>query len=191
MRIAMGATPFMLAMLLQVGFGLSAIQAGLMTFISAAGALVMKTTAPPILRRFGFRTVLIVNALIVAVSFVAYGLFKPTTPHWLILLILGVGGFFRSLHFTSLNGLAFADIGQDRMSRASTTSSMVQQLVQSVGIGLAAALMHFFMVARGEDQLTAAAISPAFVVTGLITLISLVFFIPLPRDAGDEMNGRK
>ena len=51
--------------------------------------------------------------------------------------------------------------------------------------------MHFFMVARGEDQLTAAAISPAFVVTGLITLISLAFFIPLPRDAGDEMNGRK
>lgn len=191
MRIAMGATPFMLAMLLQVGFGLSAIQAGLMTFISAAGALVMKTTAPPILRRFGFRSVLVVNALIVAVSFVAYGLFTPTTPHWLILLILGIGGFFRSLHFTSLNGLAFADIGQDRMSRASTTSSMVQQLVQSVGIGLAAALMHFFMVARGEDQLTAAAISPAFVVTGLITLISLAFFIPLPRDAGDEMNGRK
>jgi len=190
MRIAMGATPFMLAMLLQIGFGLSALQAGLMTFISAAGALVMKTAAPPILRRFGFRTVLLVNAFIVAISFVAYGLFKPTTPHWIIMLILGVGGFFRSLHFTSLNGLAFADIGQDRMSRASTTSSMVQQLVQSVGIGLAATLMHAFMVARGEDHLTAGAISPAFVVIGLVTLISLAFFIPLPRDAGDELNGR-
>lgn len=190
MRIAMGAAPFMLAMLLQVGFGLSALQAGLMTFISAAGALVMKTTAPPILRRFGFRTVLVVNAVIVAVSFVAYGLFQPTTPHWVIMTILAVGGFFRSLHFTSLNGLAFADIGQDKMSRASTTSSMVQQLVQSIGIGLAANLMHAFMVMRGEDQLTAGAISPAFVVTGLVTLISLAFFIPLPRDAGDEMNGR-
>lgn len=190
MRIAMGATPFMLAMLLQVGFGLSALQAGLMTFISAAGALVMKTTAPPILRRFGFRTVLVVNALIVAVSFVSYGLFQPTTPHWVIMSILAVGGFFRSLHFTSLNGLAYADIGQDKMSRASTTSSMVQQLVQSVGIGLAANLMHAFMVMRGEDHLTAGAISPAFVVTGLVTLISLAFFIPLPRDAGDAMNGR-
>ena len=190
MRIAMGASPFMLAMLLQVGFGLSAIQAGLMTFISAAGALVMKTAAPPILRRFGFRTVLIVNAFIVAASFAAYGLFKPTTPHWLIMLVLGVGGFFRSLHFTSLNGLAFADIEQDRMSRASTTSSMAQQLVQSIGIGLAAGLIHAFMVARGEDQLTAGAVSPAFVVVGVVSLISLVFFIPLPRNAGDALNGR-
>jgi len=134
--------------------------------------------------------VLVVNAVIVAVSFVAYGLFQPTTPHWVIMTILAVGGFFRSLHFTSLNGLAFADIGQDKMSRASTTSSMVQQLVQSIGIGLAANLMHAFMVMRGEDHLTAGAISPAFVVTGLVTLISLAFFIPLPRDAGDEMNGR-
>lgn len=190
MRIAMGATPFMLAMLLQVGFGLSALQAGLMTFISAAGALAMKTAAPPILRRFGFRTVLIVNAVIVAASFVAYGLFKPTTPHWMIMLILGVGGFFRSLHFTSLNGLAFADIEQHQMSRASTTSSMVQQLVQSIGIGLAAGLMHAFMVARGEDQLTAAAVSPAFVVVGVVSLLSLAFFIPLPRNAGDALNGR-
>lgn len=191
MRIAMGATPFMLAMLLQVGFGLSALQAGLMTFISAAGALVMKTTAPPILRRFGFRTVLIVNALIVAASFVSYGLFKPSTPHWLIMTILAVGGFFRSLHFTSLNGLAFADIEQDKMSRASTTSSMMQQLVQSIGIGLAALLMHVFMTLRGDTHLTAEAISPAFVVVGLVTLISLAFFFPLPRDAGDEMNGRR
>ncbi|WP_332766913.1 MFS transporter [Phenylobacterium sp.] len=190
MRVAMGATPFMLAMLLQIGFGMSPFQAGLMTFISAAGALVMKTTAPPILRRFGFRTVLVVNAVFVGVSFMAYGLFTPATPHWLIMIGLAVGGFFRSLHFTSLNGMAYADIDQDRMSRASTTSSMMQQLVQSIGIGLAATLMHFFMVARGETHLTAGAISPAFVVIGLLTFVSLFFFVPLPKNAGDEMNGR-
>ncbi len=191
MRIAMGATPFMLALLLQIGFGLSPFQAGLMTFISAAGALVMKTTAPPILRRFGFRTVLVVNAVIVGVSFMAYGLFQPTTPHWLIMLVLAIGGFFRSLHFTSLNGMAYADIEQAQMSRASTTASMMQQLVQSIGIGLAAALMHVFMVARGETHLTAGSISPAFVVIGLISFLSLFFFVPLPKTAGDEMNGRK
>jgi EmrB/QacA subfamily drug resistance transporter len=190
MRVAMGATPFMLAMLLQVGFGMSAFEAGLLTFVSAAGALVMKTTAPPILRRFGFRTVLSVNAVIVAITFVAYGFFEPTTPQWLIMVVLGVSGFFRSLQFTSLNGMAYADIEQPQMSRASTTSSMMQQLVQSVGVGLAASLMHFFMVSRGESELTAAAISPAFMVIGLITLISLAFFLRLPKDAGDEMNGR-
>ncbi len=190
MRIAMGATPFMLAMLLQIGFGMSAFEAGLLTFVSAAGALIMKTTAPPILRRFGFRTVLSVNAVIVGLSFIAYALFEPTTPQWLIMLVLGIGGFFRSLQFTSLNGMAYADIDQAQMSRASTTSAMMQQLVQSVGIGLAASLMHFFMVSRGETELSAAAISPAFIVIGLITLISLAFFLPLPKDAGDEMNGR-
>jgi EmrB/QacA subfamily drug resistance transporter len=190
MRLAMGATPFMLALLLQLGFGMSAFQAGMLTFISAAGALVMKTTAPPILRRFGFRTVLSVNAVITGITFLAYGLFKPETPHWLIMIVLLVGGFFRSLQFTSLNGLAYADIEQDRMSRASTLSSMAQQLVQSVGIGLAAMLMHMFMVAQHQTQLTAATIAPAFFVIGAITFISLAFFLPLPKDAGDELNGR-
>src|SRR5207237_4222716 len=101
----MGANPFLLAMLLQVAFGLSAFAAGTMTCISAIGALLMKTTAPPILRRFGFRTVLLVNAVIVGLSFMAYSLFQPGWPHWAIAVILGTGGFFRSLPFTSLNGM--------------------------------------------------------------------------------------
>jgi EmrB/QacA subfamily drug resistance transporter len=190
MRVAMGANPFLLAMLLQVGFGLSAFAAGTMTFISAVGALAMKTTAPPILRRFGFRPVLLANSLIVAVSFAAYALFRPTTPHWLIMIVLAVGGFFRSLQFTSLNGMAFADVGQARMSRASTTSSMVQQLVQSIGIGLAAALLQVLMRLKGEPTLTWDVVSPAFVILGAVTLISVAWFVRLPRNAGDEMNGR-
>jgi EmrB/QacA subfamily drug resistance transporter len=190
MRLAMGATPFMLALLLQIGFGMSPFRAGLLTFMSAAGALIMKTTAPPILRRFGFRSVLTVNAVITGITFIAYGVFKPTTPHIVIMVILLIGGFFRSLQFTSLNGLAYADVDQGQMSRASTMSSMAQQLVQSIGIGLAAMLMHLFMVMRGEHHLTPASISPAFMVIGAVTFISLAFYIPLPRNAGDEMNGR-
>lgn len=190
MRLAMGATPFMLALLLQLGFGMSPFQAGLLTFVSAAGALVMKTVAPPILRRFGFRTVLSVNAVITGVLFMAYGLFKPETPHAVIMVVLLIGGFFRSLQFTSLNGLAYAEIDQTRMSRASTMSSMAQQLVQSIGIGLAAMLLHAFMVAQGQTTLTAATISPAFLVVGALSFISLAFFLPLPRDAGDELNNR-
>jgi EmrB/QacA subfamily drug resistance transporter len=189
-RIAMGATPFLLAMLLQVGFGMSAFRAGLMTFISAAGALVMKTTAPPILRRFGFKSVLVVNGVICGASFLAYALFRPTTPHWLIMAVLATGGFFRSLQFTSLNGLAYADIEQDRMSRASTTSSMAQQLVQSVGIGLAAMLLHFLSQWRGEARLTWEAVTPAFAVIGAITFVSILWYVRLPPDAGSEMHGR-
>ena len=190
MRLAVGATPFMLAMLLQIGFGMSPFQAGLMTFISAAGALVMKTTAPPILRRLGFRTVLLGNGVITALLLMAYALFRPDWPHWAIMFVLLVGGFFRSLQFTSLNGLAFADIDQAQMSRASTLSSMSQQLSQSVGIGLAAMLIHMTMVLTGDPHLGVRTISPAFVVIAAVTLISLLFFAPLPSTAGDEMNGR-
>jgi EmrB/QacA subfamily drug resistance transporter len=191
MRIAMGANPFLLAMLLQVAFGMSAFAAGLMTFISAVGALVMKTAAPPILRRFGFRTVLLVNAVIVGLSFIAYAFFRPDWPHWAIMAVLGVGGFFRSLQFSSLNGMAYAEIDSDEMSRAATTSSMVQQLVQSIGIGLSASLLHLLMRLHGATQLTAEVVSPAFVIIGLVTMISMFWFVRLPADAGDEMNGRK
>jgi EmrB/QacA subfamily drug resistance transporter len=186
MRVGMGATPFLLALLLQVAFGLTALQAGLMTFASAAAAIVMKTAAPPILRRFGFKRTLSVNAVVVALTFMAYALFTPATPHWLIYVVLLSGGFFRSLQFTSLNGMAFADLDQPRMSRASTLSTMGQQLSLSIGIGLAAMLLRLF---RGSGPLSAAAIAPAFVVVGAITLISLLFFVTLPRNAGSELNG--
>ena len=88
------------------------------------------------------------------------------------------------------NGLAYADIGQDRMSRASTMSAMAQQLVQSVGIGLAATLIHLFSQRTGAGELTAQAISYAFLVIGALTFVSLVFYLRLPKDAGDEMNRR-
>jgi len=188
-RVAMGATPFLLAMLLQIGFGMSALAAGLMTFISAAGALVMKTTAPPILRRFGFKRVLVFNGMICSATFMLYSLFRPDTPHWLIMGVLAVGGFFRSLQFTSLNGLAYAEIDQDRMSRASTTSSMMQQLVQSVGIGLAATLLHFISQWKHETKLSWDSVSPAFFVIGVVTVIAIFWYVRLPQDAGSDMHG--
>jgi len=190
LRLAIGGLPFMLAMLLQIGFGMSPFQAGMMTFVSAAGALIMKTTAPPILRRFGFRTVLVVNSVITAVFFMACGFFQLSTPHWLIMTVLLLGGFFRSLQFTSLNGLAYAEIEQPQMSRAATMSAMAQSLVQSFGIGLAAMLLHVLARAAGEGRMTVGTVTPAFFIIGAISLISLAFFLRLPKDAGDDMNGR-
>jgi EmrB/QacA subfamily drug resistance transporter len=190
MRMGVGATPFLLAILLQVVFGLSALQAGLMTFASAAAALVMKTAAPPILSRFGFRNTLTVNAVIVGVSFMAYAVLTRTTPHWIIYMILLTGGFFRSLQFTALNGLAFAEIDQPQMSRASTMSTMGQRLAQSIGIGFAATLLRFFQTQTHQAKLTVAAITPAFLIIGAVALISAGFFFVLPANAGAELNGR-
>ena len=189
MRMGMGASPFLLALLLQIAFGLSALQAGLMTFASAAAALVMKTAAPPILRRFGFKTVLSVNAVIVALTFMGYALFTPATPHWMIYAILLAGGFFRSLQFTSLNGLAFADVDRAQMSRASTMSTMGQQLSQTMGVALAATLLHLSLAHSKTHHLTAALITPTFLAIGGVALISALFFVTLPKGAGEGLHG--
>jgi EmrB/QacA subfamily drug resistance transporter len=191
MRISIGAMPFLLALLLQIGFGMSAFTAGLMTFLSSAGALVMKSIAPPVLRRFGFRQVLVVNGAVACASFAIYALLRPDMPHWVIMAMLASGGFFRSLQFTALGSLTFADIDQEQMSRASTTSSMLQQLVQTMGVGLAALFLHYVQAFRGEDHLTWQAISPAFIAVGVVSAISLIWFARLPRDAGAELNGHK
>lgn len=190
MRMGVGATPFLLAILLQVAFGLSALQAGLMTFASAAAALVMKTSVPPILARLGFRTTLSVNAVIVGLSFMTYALLTRSTPHWVIYAILLTGGFFRSLQFTALNGLAFADIDQPQMSRASTMSAMGQRLAQSIGIGLAATLLRLFQMHAHVRHVTASTVDPAFLVIGAIALFSALFFVVLPADAGSELHGK-
>jgi hypothetical protein len=106
------------------------------------------------------------------------------------MIALAVGGFFRSLQFTSLNGMAYADLDQSQMSRGTTTASMAQQFIQSVAIGLAATLLHFLMLARGETHLTGATVAPAFAIIGAATLVSIFWFLRLPANAGDEMNNR-
>jgi len=189
-RLVIGASPFLLALLLQLGFGLSAWQAGLLTFAGAAGALLMKTTARPIINRFGFKRILILNALLVALLSGSYAFFRADTPHALLISVLLVGGFFRSLQFTALNALAYADVPQPMMSRASSLSSMFQQLAQSLGVGLAAVLIHYTLLFRHSAHLQAEDITPAFAIVAGLSLAALFFFIPLKTNAGSEVSGR-
>lgn len=190
-RLIPGSTPFLLAMLLQVAFGMSAFQAGLMTFMTAVGSLVMKTVAPPILKRFGFRRVLLGNAAITAAIFIGYTLFTPGTPHGAIMAALAIGGFFRALQFTSTSGLAFADMEDAQMGRATTTSAVVQQLVQSVSTALAAALLYWLMLLEGRSALSGETVAPAFAIIGALSLLSVLWFRRLPADAGAAMTTRR
>jgi len=189
-RLIIGASPFLLALLLQLGFGLSAFEAGLLTFTSAIGAFMMKTTASPIIQFFGFRKVLVGNALIVAATSACYALFRADTPHWLLIATLLTGGFFRSLQFTALNAIGYADITPDHMSRASSLASMFQQLAQSLGIAFAAVFLHYMLIWRHETTLTPDAIAPAFVVVSVLSLAALFFYIPLSAEDGAEVAGR-
>jgi Na+/melibiose symporter-like transporter len=133
-RMAIGGTPFLLPMMFQLGFGLTPFQSGSLTFASAVGAMGMKVIAPPILRFFGFRRLLMGNAALVAVSLASYGLFRPSWPYAVIIGLLVLGGLLRSLNFTCINAIAYADIPASRMSRATSLSSAAQQLSVSLGV---------------------------------------------------------
>ena len=186
-RFAIGATPFLLAIMLQVGFGLSALAAGLITFTGAAGALLMKLVAAPIIQRFGFRRVLIVNAVIAGAFVGLCALFRADTPIWLMMAILVAGGFFRSLQFTAVNTLTFADLDAQAMSRASSFSAMAQQLGISLGVATAAVTMNLSMTWRGGSDIALVDVIWGFVVIGGITAMSALSFRRLPADAGAQL----
>ena len=137
-RLGIGALPFLLPLLMQEGFGLTPFQSGLVTFASAVGAMGMKTLAARIIRAFGFRNMMTVNAVVSAVFLAACALFTVTTPLLLIFIILVVGGFFRSLQFTAINTVAYAEVEPAQMSRATTLVSVNQQLAISAGVAVGA-----------------------------------------------------
>jgi len=181
--------PFLLAMLLQLVFGFSAFASGMITFTSAIGSLTMKFTVSPIVRRFGFRSVLVSTGLIGGALLIVYASFRPGIPMSFIITTLLVGGFFRSLQFTCLNTLAYADVNQPAMSSASTLASMAQQLFLSVGVTIAALTLHLSLAWRGATQLDPNDFAGAFIVIGLVSMGSILFFVPLAHHAGAEVSG--
>jgi EmrB/QacA subfamily drug resistance transporter len=189
-RMGLGALPFLMPLMLQVGFGLSALNSGLLTFASAAGAMLMKTTAVRVLRTLGFRIVLVGDAVISAAFLFGYSLFRPSTPHLVIFLALLAGGFFRSLQMTSINTLSYADVPPAMLSRATSLTSMAQQLSQTAGVATAALLLHIALTLRGGTALAAADFYPVFVGVAMISLLSVPFFLRMSPDAGAEVSGR-
>ena len=190
-RIGIGALPFLLPMLLQLVFGLTPFASGLLTFTSACGALLMKPTAAPIIRRGGFRNVLIGNGFLSALILASYALFRPTTSHLVIIAAFFVGGFLRSLQFTALGTLAYADVPESMMSSASTLSSMAQQFFLSLGVTIGALILHLSLSVHGSNTLTVANFEPAFVVTGLLALVATLMFFRLEHHAGEVVSGRR
>jgi len=190
-RLGIGALPFLLPLLMQIGFGLSPFQSGLVTFGSAVGALGMKTLAARIIRTFGFRKITVINAVVSSVFLAACALFTPSTPLLLILIILVVGGFFRSLQFTSINTLAYAEVEPAEMSRATTLISVNQQLAISAGVAVGAFAVEATMMANKSAQLSAGDFWPAFVIVAIISAASAYSFWKLPEDAGHEISGHK
>ena len=190
-RLGIGALPFLLPLLMQVGFGLSPFRSGLVTFASAVGAMGMKTLAARIIRTFGFRNIMVINAVVSSVFLAACALFTVTTPLLLIMIILVVGGFFRSLQFTAINTVAYAEVEPAQMSRATTLVSVNQQLAISAGVAVGAFSVETTMLVHHVSELSAADFAPAFIVVAVISAVSAYFFYQMPDDAGHEISGRK
>jgi EmrB/QacA subfamily drug resistance transporter len=190
-RFGVGASAFLLPLMLQLAFGLDALSSGLITFAGALGALAVKPLARGFLYRFGFRRLLVVNGLLASVVLLANALFTPTTPHFLITLVLLVGGFLRSLQFTSLTAITYAEVQPRQVGSATGMASVGQQVSVSLGVALGAMTVEVSEWARGHAVPETSDFATAFVVVGLMSMTSAFLMLRLPADAGDEISGRR
>jgi EmrB/QacA subfamily drug resistance transporter len=180
-RLGIGALSFLLPLMLQLGFDYTPLQSGLVTFTAAVGAFAMKGFAAMIIRRFGFRNILIVNGLLASAF----------TPFFVMIVVLLIGGFFRSLQFTATNTIAYADIEARRMSRATSLVSVAQQLSIAAGVAIGALCVELALQVKGGQVITAEDFRPAFLVIGTIAASSAILFWTLPADAGAALANRE
>ncbi len=193
-RLSIGSIPFLLPLLFQVGFGLSAFASGLLVLAVFAGNLVMKPMTTPVLRRFTFRATLLVNGMLNAVTIFACAFLTPATPVPVIVAVLFVSGLTRSMQFTALNTLAFADVPESQMSSANTLFNAAQQMSMGMGIALGAVALRIAGLVAPDAPggiIPLAGFQIAFVIVGLIALGALFDVLGLDRTAGDEVRRRK
>ncbi len=190
LRIAVGATPFLLPLLFQVAFGLSALNSGLLIFISAVGVMASRFVSVPLLRRFGFRPVLVGGTLAAAIFLGVPAGFTAATPAFVIMGLLLFSGFFRSMALSCVHALSFADIETNRLSQGTSISAVAQQLSLSAGVTIGAVILEFSLGGRTGTQLVQSDFVPAFLGLTLIGAAATIPFLRLDRAAGAEMAGR-
>ena len=185
-RMGVSAVPFLVPLMFQLGFGFDAFQSGMVLMAVFAGNLAMKPLTTPILRRFGFRPVLLVNGVLNVAAIAACAAFTPGMPLAAICVVLFLGGMTRSMQFTALNTIAFADIPQPAMSAANTLFSTAFQLAMGLGVGLGAIALRLGERLAG----TAGAAAPfrvAFLVVALVSLLGLLDSLRLTANAGESV----
>jgi EmrB/QacA subfamily drug resistance transporter len=187
LRIGSASLPFLLVLLFQLCFGLNPLQAGLLSFAGGAGAFLMKLLAVRIVSRFGFRRTLTGNALLTGLTIIACATFDIATPYWVIALVLFGSGIIRSLQFSTLGALTYADVPAELSSRASSLSAMTIQLTMSLSVGLSAALLSLIMALRGHTAIGETDVATVMIVGGLICALSAVVFRQLIPAAGSAV----
>ena len=186
-RIGVNAVPFMLPLLFQIGFGLSPVQSGWLTFVSSLGTLAVRPVSAWLMRRFGYRGLLSVNGVLCAAVVASFALVEPRTPHWLVLLLVLLFGVARSTQFMTTNTLTYADTPAAKLSRSTSLGGVIQQLTISFGVSVAAALLRLI---AGPGRLPDVAdFHDAFLLVSLITLASAPGFLRLRPEDGAQVSG--
>ena len=188
-RLTQGAHPYLLPLMMQLGFGLSAAQSGLMTLATALGSISAKPFAPMLLRRFGFRDTLVVNGFFASGGYALCGLFRPGWPLPLMFLVMVMSGFFMSIQFTGFNTIAYDEIAQERMGSATSFYTTFQQLMLSMGICAGAAALQGAMVLRGHHLPQFADFTFAFWTVAAISLSATIWNRRFSHEAGTEISG--
>jgi EmrB/QacA subfamily drug resistance transporter len=188
-RTAIGTAPFLLPLMFQIGFGYSAVQAGSLLLWLFAGNLAMKPGTTRIMHRFGFRTVLLVNGLLVAAGFAACAQLSAATPYWLVCALLFFTGMTRSMQFTALNTIGFADVPQSQMRDATTLFSVLQQMNAGMGIAVGALLLSLAEQWHGTaaGHATPGDFQLAFWMIACVALLATVDSVLLPANAGSRV----
>lgn len=187
MRIGSASQPFLLVLLFQLCFGLNPLQAGLLSFVGGAGAFLMKLLAVRIVSRFGFKRTLIGNAVLTGLTLAATGMFDISTPYWVVVVVLFASGIIRSLQFSTLGALTFADVPTEQSSAASSLSAMSIQLTMSLSVGVAAALLSLVMSLRGHTAIAETDVALVMALAGTLCAVSALVYRRLSSDAGSAV----
>ena len=187
-RIGVGAVPFLLPLMFQLAFGLTPFESGMLTFASAFGAIAMKFVATTALRLAGFRSVLIAASLMGSALIASNGLFRPDTPYAIIIAVLIGAGLMRSLYFTCVNALVFAEIENDQAGQATAISAVAQQISIALGVAVAGLILETHAAVTGEPVGLSAFVM-AFPIVGALTALAVIPLLPLPPGTGSAVSG--
>jgi EmrB/QacA subfamily drug resistance transporter len=192
-RIAISVSPFLLPLMFQVGFGLNAFQSGLLMLGLFTGNLSMKTLTTPVIRRWGFRNVLTTNGIFNAICIASCALLFPQTPRSLMLFVLFVNGLCRSMQFTAVGTLAFADITKPDLSSATSFFSMITQMSMGMGVAVGAIALRVagLMDRHAAGTPTTKEFHIAFLLVAILTVVATLDCFTLEPDAGASVSGHR
>jgi len=190
-RLAISVSPFLLPLMFQIAFGLSAFRSGLLVLAMFAGNLFMKPATTPILRGFGFRRVLVVNGLITAALIASFTALGPDTPTALVIVLLFAHGLSRSMQFTSISTLAFVDVPRSEMSSANSFFTVMTQMSMGMGVAVGAVTLRLAAWLRGgpASAPTIRDFHWAFGMVSIVAVLAVADCFSLDRHAGAEVSG--